>query len=90
LIIDAQPRRRPAPTVDNAWSELALAEIARRLGRDHDGHLTEAARITAAMVDQLWSDDRGLLLGRDVRSGRLLPERTVAGLIPVIFAGSAL
>jgi hypothetical protein len=70
-----------------AWSELALAEIARRLGRDHDGHLTEAARITAAMVDQLWSEDRGLFLGRDVRSGRLLPEPTVAGLIPVILPG---
>jgi hypothetical protein len=67
-----------------AWSELALGDMARRLGRDDSGHLAEAARITAAMVDQLWSEDRGLFLARDVRSGRLLPERTVAGLIPLI------
>jgi Trehalase len=67
-----------------AWSELALADMARRLGRDDSGHLAEAARVTGAMVDQLWSDDRGLFLARDVRSGRLLPERTVAGLIPLI------
>jgi hypothetical protein len=67
-----------------AWSELALGDIARRLGRDDSGHLVEAARITAAMVDQLWSGERGMFLARDVRSGRLLPERTVAGLIPLV------
>jgi Trehalase len=67
-----------------AWSELALADMARRLGHDDNRHVAEAERITAAMVDQLWSDDRGLFLARDVRSGRLLPERTVAGLIPLI------
>jgi hypothetical protein len=67
-----------------AWSELALADMARRLGHDDSRHVAVAARITAAMVDQLWSDDRGLFLARDVRSGRLLPERTVAGLIPLV------
>ena len=70
-----------------AWSELALADIARRLGRDHDGHLAEAARITAAIVDRLWSPEQGLFLARDERSGRLQPERTVAGLIPVLLPG---
>jgi glycogen debranching enzyme len=67
-----------------AWSELALADIARRLGRDDSGHVAEAARITAAMVDRLWSEDRGIFLACDARSGRLLPERTVAGLIPLV------
>ena len=70
-----------------AWSELALADIARRLGRDDSAHVAEAARITAAMVDQLWSEERGLFVARDVRSGRLLPERTVAGLIPLVLPG---
>ena len=50
-------------------------------------HLEEAARITAAMVDRLWSADRGLFLARDERSGRQLPERTVAGLIPLVLPG---
>ena len=70
-----------------AWSELALAGIARNLGRDSSGHLAEAARITAALVDQLWSESRSLFLARDERSDRLLPERTVAGLIPLILPG---
>jgi Trehalase len=70
-----------------AWSELGLADIARQLGRDDSGHLAEATRITAAMVDRLWSEERGQFVACDVRSGRLLPERTVAGLIPVILPG---
>ena len=70
-----------------AWSELALADLARRLGRDDSGHRAEAARITAAMVDRLWSAEHGQFLARDVRSARLLPERTVAGLIPLVLPG---
>jgi glycogen debranching enzyme len=70
-----------------AWSELALADIARRLGRDDSTHVAEAARITAAMVGQLWSEGRGLFLACDARSGRQLPERTVAGLIPLVLPG---
>ena len=70
-----------------AWSQLALADIARRLGRDDSEHLSEAARITEAMVSQLWSEERGLFLARDARSGRMQPERTVAGLIPLVLPG---
>jgi hypothetical protein len=67
-----------------AWSELALAEIARALGRNPDGHQREAERITTELVDQLWSNDSEIFLARDKRSGRLLGERTVAGLIPLL------
>lgn len=67
-----------------AWSELALAQLAERLGRDAAGHREEAARITTAMVDHLYSADRGLFLARDQRRGHLLPERTVGGLIPLL------
>lgn len=67
-----------------AWSELALAEIARALGRNPDGHQREAERITTELVDQLWSTDSEIFLARDKRSGRLLGERTVAGLIPLL------
>jgi hypothetical protein len=67
-----------------AWSELALADMARAIDRDADGHSAEASRITAAMVDQLWHGASGLFLARDERSGRLRPERTVAGLIPLV------
>jgi hypothetical protein len=70
-----------------AWSELALAEIAPRVGRDASEHVAEAARITAAMVNHLWSAERGLFLARDDRSGKLLSERTVAGLIPLVLPG---
>ncbi len=77
------------PAFNALWarSELALAEIARSLGGDARGHLAEAARITAAVVDHLWGESRGLFLARDERSGRLMPERTVSGLIPLILPG---
>ena len=39
------------------------------------------------MVDRLWSPERRLFLARDERSGRLQPERTVAGLIPLVLPG---
>jgi glycogen debranching enzyme len=70
-----------------AWSELALAEIAPRVGRDAGEHVAEAARITTAMVNRLWSPEHGLFLARDERSGTLLSERTVAGLIPLVLPG---
>jgi Trehalase len=70
-----------------AWSELALADLARRLGLDDSDHLAEAERITAAMVNRLWSEDRGLFLARDERAGQLQDERTVAGLIPLVLPG---
>jgi hypothetical protein len=70
-----------------AWSELALAEMARALGRDPAGHWREAKRITTALVDQLWSASHEIFLARDVRSGRLIEERTVAGLIPLVLPG---
>ena len=49
------------------WSELALAEIARSLGRDARGHLAEAARITAAVVDHLWRREPRPLPGSTTR-----------------------
>ena len=70
-----------------AWSELALAQMARGLGRNPDRHLSEAERITTALVDQLWSGARGIFLARDTRPGVLLGERTVAGLIPLVLPG---
>jgi hypothetical protein len=70
-----------------AWSELALAEMVRALGRDPAGHWREAKRITTALIDQLWSASHEIFPARDVRSGRLLEERTVAGLIPLVLPG---
>ena len=70
-----------------AWSELALAEIAGALGRDSDAHRREAERITRELVDQLWSTGAEIFLARDERSGGLLGERTVAGLIPLVLPG---
>jgi hypothetical protein len=70
-----------------AWSEMALVEIAQALGRNPDGHRREAERITTELVDQLWSTESGIFLARDHRSRRLLGERTIAGLIPLVLPG---
>lgn len=70
-----------------AWSELALAQLADRLGGDPSPHQDEAARITAALVAELFSAEEGLFTARDQRSGRRLAERTVGGLLPLVLPG---
>lgn len=70
-----------------AWSELALAQLAEGLGLDGSSHRDEAARVRTAMLDHLYSPDRGLFLAWDHRSGRLLSERTVGGLFPLLLPG---
>ena len=70
-----------------AWSELALAALADGLGVDPDPHRAEAARITAALVEEAFSADDEIFLARDQRSGSTLGERTVGGLIPLLLPG---
>jgi hypothetical protein len=66
--------------------EPRVVTSAHRVGRNANEHVAEAARITAAIVNHLWSAERGLFLARDERSGTL-SERTVAGLIPLVLPG---
>ncbi|GGZ19087.1 MGH1-like glycoside hydrolase domain-containing protein [Streptomyces poonensis] len=69
-------------------SEHALARIARELGATGTARRTRAERLTAVLVDRLWDPAEGMFLCRDVygagRSGRLLPERSVSGLVPLL------
>lgn len=70
-----------------AWSELALAELATRVGVDPEPHRAEAARITDALVEWLWRDSAGIFTAYDVRAGRASRERTVSGLVPLVLPG---
>ncbi|WP_055550148.1 hypothetical protein [Streptomyces sp. NBRC 110028] len=65
-------------------SEHALAEIARTVGADPRPHRARAARLTAALLDRLWDPATGQFLCRDVRGGDLIPERSAAGLLPLL------
>ena len=56
-----------------AWSELALADLAEHAGADPAPHRSEARRITEAMVEELWSEQHGIFLARDARTGQALP-----------------
>ncbi|WP_435241522.1 MGH1-like glycoside hydrolase domain-containing protein [Streptomyces cucumeris] len=67
-----------------AASEHALAEIAAATGADPAPHRARAARLTAALVDRLWDPAAGLFLCRDVLTGTLVPERSAAGLLPLL------
>jgi hypothetical protein len=73
------------------WSELALAEIARYLGRDDALHRVEADRIGSALVTELFARPAeaggGMFYGKDHRTGRWLSDRTVGGLIPLVLPG---
>ncbi|MFE9960007.1 hypothetical protein [Micromonospora sp. NPDC005299] len=65
-------------------SEQALARIATVVGADPGPHRDRAARITQALVDRLYDPVTGTFRPRDVRADRLVPARTVLGLMPLI------
>ncbi|MFJ9924867.1 hypothetical protein STEPF1_05153 [Streptomyces sp. F-1] len=65
-------------------SEHALALIASELGATATARHARAERLTAALVDRLWSPRSGMFLCRDLRGGGLLPERGVSGLVPLV------
>ncbi|MFD5875351.1 hypothetical protein [Streptomyces sp. NPDC060322] len=68
-------------------SEHALARIAAETGADPAPHEARAERLTAALVERLWSPADGMFLCRDVVGDELIPERSVAGLVPLIVPG---
>ncbi|WP_435856155.1 MGH1-like glycoside hydrolase domain-containing protein [Streptomyces physcomitrii] len=67
-------------------SEHALARIARELGDPRAALRSErrAAALTRALLARLWSPRAGMFLCRDLSTGALVPERSVAGLVPLI------
>jgi glycogen debranching enzyme len=71
-------------------SEHALARIAQELGAAGTARHARAERLTAALVERLWDPAEGLFFCRDERGdgnggrGELIPERSVAGLLPLI------
>lgn len=70
-----------------AWSELALAQLADRLGYDSEGHRVEAARITTALQERLLGSESDIFFALDHRAREMLIERTVGGLVPLILPG---
>ncbi|WBB69511.1 hypothetical protein [Micromonospora sp. WMMD812] len=65
-------------------AEHALARIAPLVGGDPGPHRERAARITEALVLRLYDPGTGTFQPRDLRTGRLVPARTVLGLAPLI------
>lgn len=65
-------------------SEYALARIAQELGATATARRARAERLTAALVERLWDPAEGMFFCRDVRTGELIPERGVAGLVPLL------
>lgn len=68
-------------------SEHALAAIAAELGLEPAEHAERAAELTKVLVDTLYDPGSGTFLSRDVLSGTLIEEHTVAGLIPLAVPG---
>ncbi|RKF24820.1 MGH1-like glycoside hydrolase domain-containing protein [Micromonospora globbae] len=65
-------------------AEHALARIAPLVGADPGPHRERAAGITEALVRRLYDPRTGTFRPRDLRTGRLVPARTVLGLAPLI------
>ncbi|MFI9028028.1 MGH1-like glycoside hydrolase domain-containing protein [Streptomyces sp. NPDC053560] len=68
-------------------SEHALAEIATALGADPAPHRHRARALTAALLERLWDPAAGQFLCRDLVAGKLLPDRSAAGLLPLLVPG---
>ncbi|MFE9330219.1 hypothetical protein [Streptomyces sp. NPDC006925] len=78
-------------------SEYALARIAEELHGDAALHRRRAAARTEALVERLWSPRTGQFHCRDLRAGAasgrdghggaLVPERSAAGLLPLVAPG---
>lgn len=67
-------------------ADRALARISQAVGASPARHLERAEHGAAALNEQLWSDEEGLYLARDRRSGERLGVRHLTGFLP-LFAG---
>lgn len=65
-------------------SEHALAGIAAALGADPAPHRHRARLLTDALLERLWEPRAGQFLSRDLVAGELVPERSAAGLLPLL------
>ncbi|MGW1747859.1 MGH1-like glycoside hydrolase domain-containing protein [Streptomyces sp. NPDC002092] len=65
-------------------SEHALARIAHELGAPGTARHARAERLTSALLERLWDPAEGMFFCRDVRGGRLIRERSVSGLVPLL------
>ncbi|MEU6422193.1 MGH1-like glycoside hydrolase domain-containing protein [Streptomyces spiralis] len=67
-----------------AVSELALAAMARELGRTGAAHAERARDLSRRLVDRLWDDTAGIFRARDLATGAMVDERSISGLVPLI------
>jgi len=69
----------------------ALGHIAEAVGAPGEDRETIEAWVALgrAALDRAWDAEVGLVLDQDVRAGRPVPARTVAGLAPLVAGGMA-
>ncbi|MEU6121992.1 hypothetical protein [Streptomyces sp. NPDC047123] len=72
---DAESSVTESGTEDGAAGGAVAGPAARRARAD---------ALTRTLVDRLWDPGRRLFLCRDLSAGRLVPERAVTGLIPLL------
>jgi mannosylglycerate hydrolase MGH1-like protein len=70
-----------------AWSEWALAGLARRLRLPFRQHEERAAALEDALHRDLFVPDLGCYAARNARTGRRAGARTVGGLAPLLLPG---
>lgn len=74
----------PAFNAIQAAAEHALVDIAGVVGADPGPHRARASRLTQLLADRLFDPGTGMFHARDGYTGRLSPQRCLAGLVPLI------
>jgi len=74
----------PLTTALLAASESALAEMAAAIGADPAPHRARVRELSDALMTRLYDAEAGLFLHRDLVSGELIREHTLAGLAPLV------
>lgn len=69
-----------------AWSEEALAGIALAIGLDPEIHEYRAIQLIDALIEELFDEELGLFIAKDLKSNQLIRKITAAGLAPLVLS----
>ena len=69
-----------------AWSEEALAGIALAIGLDSEIHEKKAIQLVNALIEELFDNELGIFIAKDLKGDQSIRKITAAGLAPLVLS----